>query len=70
VSPRGDRGKSGEQYEVTTAGEGSVILPRNAAMDRGQKHGGELGKTVEVRRLRAGRSSVLVAAWKDGRQTR
>lgn len=70
MSQRGDRGRSGEQYEVTIQGEGSVILPRNAAMNRGQKHGGELGKTVEVRRLRPDRTSVLVAAWKDGKKTK
>ena len=70
MSTRGDRGESGEEYVVTIDGQDSDVLPRGRAMDRGQYNGETLRKTVEVRRLRAGRSSVLVAAWKNGRKTK
>lgn len=68
MSPR-DRGDSGEQYVVTIDGKDSDVLPRNRAMDRG-KYQGEQGKTVEVRRLRPGKTAVLVAAWREGVKTK
>jgi hypothetical protein len=70
VSPARDRGDSGEKYVVTIDGRDSDVLPRTRAMDRGKYNGETLGKTVEVRRLRQGRTTVLVAAWKDGEQTK
>ena len=69
MSPR-DRGDSGEQYVVTINGKDSDVLPRGRAMDRGKYNGETLGKTVEVRRLRPGKKAVLIAAWKDGVQTK
>lgn len=69
MSPR-HRGDSGEQYVVTIDGKDSDVLPRIRAMDRGKYNGETLRKTVEVRRLRPGKKAVLVAAWKDGEQTK
>lgn len=69
MSPR-DRGDSGEQYVVTIDGKDSDVLPRNRAMDRGKYNGETLRKKVEVRRLRPGKKAVLIAAWKDGEQTK
>lgn len=70
MTPPRDRGQSGEQYVVIISGCSSEPLPRGRAIDRGRYHGEQLKQTVEVRRLRPDKKAVLVAAWKDGRQTK
>ena len=70
MSPGRPRGVSGEQYVVTIGGVPSDPLPRGRAMERGQYNGEKLRKAVEVRRLRTGKTTVLVAAWKDGVKTK
>lgn len=60
-----NRGQSGEEFSLTVNGVVTGPLGRRAAMSQG-KTAGDAGKTVEVRRLRPGASTVLVAAWENG----
>lgn len=63
------RGQSGEQYVVTADGRESEPTDRRPAM----RNAGNLARTaslVEVRRLRPGKKSVLVAIWENGVKTK